>query len=99
MILKKYTKQPNEVKDYDIDYLPWLTPIGDTLDDVTATVENVDDPLDTTFVVDSTAITESTLKIWVSGGTAGNAYKVTLVVNSTGGRIDESELIFIVKDF
>jgi hypothetical protein len=37
-------------------------------------------------------------KLWISGGTVGTQYKVTVLMTSEGGRIDESELIFNIKD-
>lgn len=99
MILATFTKQPLEFKDYDVNYAPWLAPMGDTLDEIETTVVCVTDPADNSLVVDRTAMTASTLKLWVRGGTAGLRYKVTILAYTVGGRIDESELIFKVKDF
>lgn len=99
MILAKYIKQPSEVKDYDIDYLPWLEPIGDTLDNVTTAVTCLTDPLDTALIVDGLAITASTIKLWISGGTANAQYKITIKATTPAGRLDESELVFKIKDY
>lgn len=98
MILKKFTKQPNEFKDYDVDFSPWLTPINDTLDDETHSVVCLDDPLDTALTVTSVQLTPTKAKVWVGGGTDGYVYKVTLLMTSVGGRTDESELIFAVGE-
>lgn len=99
MILEKYTKQPREVKDYDIDYSPWLTPMSDVLDSVTGTVTCLTDPSDTSLTLDSTLHTNTVAKFWLSGGTAGAKYKLTVLAKTTGGREDESELIFTLKDY
>ena len=99
MILATYTKQPSEVKDYDVDYLPWLAPPGDTLDNVETTVLCLTDATDTTLAVDRTAITSSLVKLWITGGTANMKYKVTIKVSTPAGRVDESELIFKIKDY
>lgn len=99
MILEKFIKQPRERKDYDVDYAPWLTPISDTLDDVTATVDCLTDPADSTLVVEEIIFTVTRAKFWMSGGTAGNRYKVTVLATTMGGRVDESELIFTLKDY
>lgn len=99
MILEKYIKQPNEVKDYDIDYSPWLTPMGDALDSVTGTVTCLTDPNDTQLQLDSVLHTNSVGKFWMSGGTPGARYKLTAFAVTTGGRRDESELIFTLKDY
>ena len=40
-----------------------------------------------------------TLKLWMSGGTAGATYKVSFVVTTAGGREDQSELKFNVRDY
>lgn len=98
MILEKYQKQPHEVKDYDVDYAPWLTPMGDTLDEVTGTVTCMTDPNDATLLVGQVSYTETRAKFWMSGGTSGQKYKLTILASTVGGRTDESELIFTVKD-
>ncbi len=97
MILATYEKQPSEVKDYDIDYAEWLTPAQDTIDDITATISSATEAVPT-LVVDSVQNTLTTGKIWISGGTSDTKYKVTVLMTTNGGRIDESELIFHVKD-
>lgn len=96
MILKKFKQQPDERKDYDVD-CDWLAPLGDSIDDITLTVECLDDPLDTSLVV-TFQNTTSTIKVWVSGGTDGYAYKVTLNVLTVATRQNEAELIFAIGD-
>lgn len=98
MILSRYTKQPVEVKDYDIDYGEWLAPVADDLDVVHTLVECLSDPDDTSLQVDSAPFTATTVKLWISGGTHGARYKVTVTVTTTYERVDQSELIFTVKD-
>lgn len=98
MILARYEKQPLEVKDYDVDYTPWLASMSDTLNALTTSVVCLTAPEDETLEVDSTTVTDDQVKLWISGGTDGEQYKVTLVVTTTGGRVDESELIFRVRD-
>lgn len=99
MILATYTKQPAEVKDYDVDYLPWLTPPSDTIDNVETAVVCMTDPLDTALAVDRTANTATLVKLWITGGTANAKYKVTIKISTPAGRVDESELIFKIKDY
>lgn len=97
MILASYEKQPSEVKDYDIDYTEWLTPAQDTIDDITAVVTS-DTEATPTLIVDSIQNTLLVGKVWLSGGTANTKYKLTVQMTTVGGRVDESELIFSVKD-
>lgn len=97
MILAKYEKQPAEVKDYDIDYAEWLGPVGDTVASTTAIVTSVTEAVPT-LEIDSIEESTTTVKLWVSGGTGGVSYKVTVQMTTAGGRLDESELVFKVKD-
>lgn len=101
MRLATYTKQPREEKDYDIEYASWLLPLGDTLDEVVPIVECLTDPSDTSLVctINDVLTTTTRAKFWVRGGTAGNRYKLTSLAYTVEGRVDESELIFVVKDF
>ena len=97
MILAKYEKQPAEVKDYDIDYSEWLNPVVDTVASTTAIVTSVTEAVPT-LEIDSIMESTTTVKLWISGGTAGASYKVTVRMTTAGGRLDESELVFKVKD-
>ena len=97
MILAKYEKQPAEVKDYDIDYAEWLGPVADEVASATADVTSDTEPTPT-LVVDSIEDSTTVVKLWISGGTAGVRYKVTVKLTTAGGRLDESELVFTVKD-
>lgn len=102
MILETFIKQPREEKDYDIDYSPWLLPMGDTLDEVVpVSVECLTDPTDAALECgpDDVRITETLAKFWVRGGTHGQRYKLTALATTVGGRKDESELIFVVRDY
>lgn len=97
MILATYEKQPAEYKDYDIDYLKWLTPADDVISTVTATVTSTTEETPT-LAVDVIQNTVYVAKLWVSGGTTNVKYKITVLMTSADGRIDESELIFKIKD-
>lgn len=98
MKLATYSKQPVEVKDYDIDFSPWLSESADTLDTVTTAVECQTDPTDTSLQVDRVQYTVDRAKVWVSGGTDGQTYKVTVTVSTAADRVDQSELIFKIKE-
>lgn len=99
MRLATFDKQPTEIKDYDIDYAPWLLPMGDTLDDVVPTVECLTDPTDTSLECRSVVFTTTAAKFWMEGGTAGQRYKLTAKAFTVVGRLDESELIFTITDY
>lgn len=101
MILGKFTKQPAETLDYDIDFSEFLSD-GDTL--VSTGDPPVPSPLDVvvapsgltlgpTLVIDGLVI-----KQWVSGGTDGQKYKITLTATSNAGRVKQVEFTVRVKD-
>jgi hypothetical protein len=95
MKLMTFDKQPIEVKDYDIDYLDWLAPIGDRIVSVTCSVS--DDPAGA-LAVDCSNYSSDAVKLWVSGGTNGSRYTVEITVTTAGGRIDQNELVFRIKE-
>ena len=98
-ILKKFIKQPIEEKDYDVSYEAWLTKMGDTILDVDVHVECLTDPDNVAMHIADTIFTYSKVKIWLKGGTDGNRYKVSIDLFTLGGRLDQSELIFTVRDY
>lgn len=91
MNLGNFTKQPVEVKDYDIDYSEWLTS-GDNVQSATVTV------VPTGLTVDAVYINDPRIKVWLSGGTDGTAYKLTVTMTSADGRIKQDEFKIKVKD-
>lgn len=101
MILGKYTKQPAETLDYDIDFTDFLAD-GDKL----AVTGNppVPSPLNVTvspagLTVGSTfVISQMIIKQWISGGVDGVKYKVTVTATTEGGRVVQNEFIVTVKD-
>ena len=98
MILDRKEKQPIEIKDYPISYAEWLAEAGDTLTDVQATVECLTDPANTALVVHNLTLAPTAASVWLSGGTDGERYKVSVTVNTAGGRKDQSEFIVKVKE-
>lgn len=91
MNLGNFNKQPVEVKDYDIDYSEWLTD-GDSVQSATVVVAP------TGLVVDSVFINDPRVKVWLSGGTSGTQYKLTVTMTTADGRVKEDEFKVRVKD-
>jgi hypothetical protein len=101
MILGRFYKQPAETLDFDIDFSQFLSD-GDSL--VSTGNPPVPSPLDVavtpsgltlgpTFVLNG-----KTVKQWLSGGTDGVKYKITLTVTSNAGRVKQVEFVVRVKD-
>ena len=100
MILDRKEKQPGEIKDYPIDYSKWLAEIsgGDTIASANAAAVCTSDASDTALVVDSVSTAATGLSVWLSAGTDGQIYKITVTVTTVGGRVDQSEFIVKLKD-
>lgn len=91
MNLGNFSKQPVEVKDYDIDYSEWLTP-GDNVKSAEVTVAP------TGLTIESTFINDPRVKIWLSGGADGTQYKLTVTTTTADGRVKQDEFKVKVKD-
>jgi hypothetical protein len=74
-------KDPASVVDFQIDWTLWLD-VGDAISTSSWTV-----PAGVTQ--DSSSYTTSAATVWLSGGTAGEVYKVVNQITTTGGRTTE----------
>lgn len=83
-------KQPGETLDYDVDFEKWLSE-GDTMLSATAVAE-------TGLTVDDVEVIAPLVKVWLSGGTAGVSYKVTVTLQTTAGRIKEADFTLRVVE-
>ena len=99
MILDRKEKQPIEIKDYPINYADWLAESGDTLSNVNAVIECLTDTADNSLTVHNLTLAPTAVSVWLSGGTDGQRYKVTVTVDTVGGRRDQSEFIVRIKDY
>jgi hypothetical protein len=84
-----FTKDPNAVLDYTIDWTRWLA--GDQI----ATSEWLV-PTGLTKMADST--TASSATVWLSGGTAGQTYTVTNRITTAAGRTEDRSFIVKVEE-
>ena len=81
LTLQNPLKDPSAVLDYAFDWTEWLA-TGETITDHTITA-------DTGITVDSSTESDGTVTVWLSGGTAGENYKVACLVEKSAGRRDE----------
>jgi hypothetical protein len=88
-LIGRYTQQPRETMDYDID-CAWL-PTGDVVTAVELSVSPAG--LSTSY-----AISGRTVKVWCYGGDDGVTYKITVLVTSAGSRVREAEFKVKVID-
>jgi len=85
------TKDPDSVLDYTFDWEAWLALISDTIASEEVVVE-------TGITCDSSTISVDTVIVWISGGTAGETYRVTCRIVTTGGRTDDRSIFIKVKE-
>lgn len=93
MLIAKITKQPRDVRDYDLDF--GSDECGFPATDVISTVQCSVAPAGLTITY---AYSGLIVKIWAQGGTDKVNYKVTVLATTNSGRAKEVELIFKVKD-
>jgi len=81
MANNQYLKDPSAVLDYVFDWTEWLAS-GETIATHTITV-------DTGLTKDSSTESGGKVTVWLSGGTAGENYKVACLITTSAGRTDE----------
>jgi hypothetical protein len=88
-----FFKQSQDKLDYDTDYSLWL-PDGDVIQ-----LAEVSSDAPTDLVIDAIQWTEQVVKVWLTGGTNGLSYKITIKAYTSGGRIKETEFKLRVRDY
>jgi hypothetical protein len=90
MLIAIYTKDPEAVLDYYIDWAPWL--LGDTIVNsewvVTTGTVTLSDP----------AVLGGVTQVWASGGVAGDTVDLTNHIVTADGREDERTLRLKLHD-
>lgn len=96
MILGHYRKRPAEVWLYGIDLTDWLVG-SDNISNATASAACLSTPGTVTLSILATSHANHEVTVKVSGGTAGEVYKVTVLATSHDGLINESEFLLSVE--
>src|ERR1700732_2191725 len=78
------TKDPNEVLDFDINWLPRLTNQVTGVIDTIAT-SNWTIVSGTGLTINTTAFTPSRTKVWLAGGTLGTTYLLSNAITTAAG--------------
>lgn len=87
-----FHKQPADVVDFDVDFSEWMA----SNDVISMAVSTTDTGLTLGATVINPA--NSTVKQWVSGGSDGSTYKVSMTITTTGGRTKQAEFKVKVRD-
>lgn len=86
-----FNKDPQSTLDYSSDWAAWLAVDGDTISSHTVTA-------DTGISVNSSTNTTTDVTVWLSGGTAGVKYRVTVQITTAAGRVDQRSMDILVLD-
>jgi hypothetical protein len=89
-MIPQVEKDPDARKDYGRDWAPWLG------QDELITAHTVTAPAGIT--IDTHAHSDTTVTCFLSGGTAGEDYKVTFHMVTNQGRSDDKSLIVKVRE-
>lgn len=92
-------KRDDDRLDYDVDFERWLSD-GDTVTSADAVAEIVSNDASavTDLVVDSVQVFDTVVKVWLSAGTTGKTYRVTVTATTQDGRVKEQPFIIRVTE-
>lgn len=97
MSLVKQPKQPNEIRDYDIETVDFLRQ-GETVVSTAPAVACLSTPADSSLAVSGVTISTGLLRVRCTGGTNLKDYKVTISFTTSSGRIHEYDFIVKVRE-
>jgi hypothetical protein len=90
-LIGRFTKQPAEVLDYDVDFSDWMEGRGDTPASHTVTAEPG-------ITVVGSSRTGNVVKVALSGGTDGSAYKITVLLTTSTSMVREADFQVSIKE-
>lgn len=88
--MELFEKDVDAVLDYGFDWSDWLA-TGETISTSTWTVESG-------ITKDSDSKTSTITSIWLSGGTAGERYRISNLIVTSASRTDERSFIVVVAE-
>lgn len=95
MIIGVALQQPSDNLFYDVSYTQWLDGDTDTLDLVTVAVT----PSDSAVSASVVQVDGENIKVWVSGGAAGDEATVEINAGFTSGRDKQDEILVRIREF
>ena len=93
-ILAKFEKQPADVRYYHMHFTNFLAALVDTVLSIPVVV--TDAGITQPFPA---SISDGIVKIWLSGGTPGVIYKVTVTLTTVGGWVEQQEFVVKVREY
>lgn len=89
MGVRRYTKDPDAVLDYQFDWSQWLAS-GETITSKTVTVAGV--------TLDSSPNDDTAVTCWLSGGTAGTTATCSCRITTSAGRTVERSIDVLIRE-
>ena len=86
-----YTKDPDALLDYKIDWNLWLAASDDFITSANASAE-------AGIVIKSSSKTSTIHTFFVSGGTVGVEYTITSRIHTNGGRRNDQSIIISIEE-
>lgn len=90
--LATFQKDPDDVLDYS---MTWTLPAGDAIDTATWAIDAAPDAA---MQIDSQALVGTVPTVWVSGGAAGQSYRLRCRVVTNGGRTFDRTYLINVEE-
>lgn len=90
MSFQVFEKDPNSVLDWKWDWAAWLQ-VSEVINTVTVVPE-------VGITVDSSSNTTNTVTVFLSGGTLGNYYDVTVRIVTNQGRTEDNTIRILIKE-
>lgn len=96
MIVATFEKQNFDEQDYDIDFNPYLSNVGDSISSLTVIAQ---DGITLGSGGQAPSHNQGVVKFWVSGGTSGTRYKITIQITTAATRKLEHEVIIALVEY
>lgn len=96
MIVAKFEKQNFDEQDYDIDFNPYLSNVGDSIATLAVTAQ---DGITLGSGDKAASHAQGVVKFWISGGTSGTRYKITIQITTAATRKLEHEVIIALVEY
>lgn len=90
-LLARFTKQPAEVLDYDVDFNEW---IGE--DSIESFTVHIDPP--TGLTLEGSSALNNVVKVLLSGGASGDKYKITVRATTVGNLVKEADFGLSIRE-
>jgi hypothetical protein len=96
MIVAKFEKQNFDEQDYDIDFNPYLSNVGDSISSIDVIAQ---DGIILGSGARAPSHNQGVVKFWISGGTSGTRYKITIQITTAATRKLEHEVIIALVEY